>query len=162
MEELQKTINTLLHNLANVTHQLNFMKRILLVSEENENILDETNTELKRIRRFVETTFLGSSLFPFGIEYVYVWQLEDGKYYVGWSENLSRRMDEHILGEGAVWTKKHPPVAIVEIVRGNKDVEKKKTLEYMKARGWENVRGGPWCSVEYKAIPSEVQKYLSM
>lgn len=162
MEELQKTINTLLHNLANVTHQLNFMKRILSVSEENDKIVEETNTELKRIRRFVETTFLGSSLFPFGVEYVYVWQLEDGKYYVGWSENLSRRMDEHILGEGSNWTKKYSPVAIIEIVRGNKDVEKKKTLEYMKAKGWENVRGGPWCLVEYKAVPSEVQKYLSM
>jgi len=38
-------------------------------------------------------------------------------------------------------------------------MEKQKTLEYMKSKGWENVRGGPWCFSEYKNIPVEISKF---
>lgn len=162
MEEIQRTVNTLIANTTNVLHQLNFMKKILSVADENERVIEETNYELKRIRRFIETTFLGSSLFPFGTEYVYVWELEGGKYYVGWSENLARRIDEHLSGEGAMWTKKYPPIALLEVVRGGKDVEKEKTLRYMREKGFANVRGGPWCCVEYKIIPAEIQRHLKL
>ena len=115
----------------------------------------------KRVRRCFETTTLGSSMFPFGTEYVYVWELNDGKFYVGWSENLSRRIDEHLSGEGALWTKKYHPLSIIEILRGDKEIERQKTLEYMKIKGWDNVRGSHWCQVEYKTIPIEVGKFVN-
>lgn len=160
MSEIIEQINTLFINVTNIKNQLTYMKKVLMLANENEEVVKETELELKRVRRFFETTTLGSSLFPFGIQYVYVWELEEGKYYVGWSENLSRRLDEHISEEGAVWTKKYSPISIVEIVRGDKQTEKMKTLQYMKEKGFENVRGAGWCQLEYKMIPPEVQKYL--
>ena len=155
---LIEEINTLFINVSNIKNQLSFMKKILTIDSNNEDIVKETDLELKRVRRFFETTTLGSNMFPFGTEYVYVWQLEDGKFYVGYSENLSRRIDEHLSGEGAVWTKKYNPVSIIEIVMGGKEVEKQKTLEYMRLKGWENVRGSHWCHLEYKSPPAELSK----
>jgi len=160
MTDLVEQINTLFINVTNIKNQLTYMKKILTITTENDDVIKETELELKRVRRFFETTTLGSSLFPFGTQYVYVWELDEGKYYVGWSENLSRRLDEHISEEGAVWTKKYSPISIVEILRGDKNIEKQKTLQYMKENGFENVRGAGWCLLEYKNIPVEVQKYL--
>jgi predicted GIY-YIG superfamily endonuclease len=160
MSEILEQINTLFINVTNIKNQLTYMKKVLSLTPENEEVIKETEIELKRVRRFFETTTLGSSLFPFGTQYVYVWELEDHKYYVGWSENLSRRLDEHITEEGSVWTKKYSPIAIIEILRGDKHTEKMKTLQYMKEKGFENVRGAGWCLLEYKSVPAEVQKYI--
>jgi len=159
MVDLIEQINTLFINVKNIKDRLNYMKNILTIDSENEEIVKETELELKRVRRFFETTTLGSNMFPFGTQYVYVWELEEGKFYIGWSENLSNRLSSHISNEGAVWTKKYRPISIIEICRGDKTIEKQKTLEYMKLKGWENVRGGPWCLTEYKSIPSEILKY---
>jgi predicted GIY-YIG superfamily endonuclease len=161
MTDLIEQINTLFVNVTNIKDRLNYMKKILTIDSENEEIVRETEMELKRVRRFFETTTLGSSMFPFGTQYIYVWELEEGKFYVGWSENLSRRLDEHLSEEGAIWTKKYKPVSIMEVCRGDKSVEKQKTLEYMKLKGWENVRGGPWCYLDYKTAPPEVAKFCA-
>jgi predicted GIY-YIG superfamily endonuclease len=160
MSDLLDQINKLSINISAIKNQLTFMKRVLTAASDNEELRKETEQEFKRVRRYYETTILASSLFPFGTQYVYVWELEGGKYYVGWSENLSRRLDEHISEEGAVWTRKYSPIGIVEIVRGDKQTEKMKTLKYMKKMGFENVRGAGWCSLEYKTVPVEVQKYI--
>jgi predicted GIY-YIG superfamily endonuclease len=160
MSGLLDQINTLIVNVSSMKNQLLYMKKVLAAAPANEDIQKETEQEFRRVRRFYETTILASSLFPFGTQYVYVWELQGGKYYVGWSENLSRRLDEHISEEGSIWTRKYSPIGIVEIVRGDKQTEKMKTLQYMKKKGFENVRGAGWCSFEYKSLPVEVQKYL--
>jgi predicted GIY-YIG superfamily endonuclease len=160
MINLIEQINNLITNVSSVKNQLHYMKRILTLSKENEDVSRETEVELKRIKRFFETSLMGSSIFPFGTQYVYVWELEGGKYYVGWTENLSRRLDEHMNEEGSIWTKKYRPISVVEIVRGDKQVEKMKTLQYMKEKGFENVRGSIWCLINYKIVPMEVQRFL--
>ena len=134
---------------------------MLAVAPDNKEVISETNAELKRIRKFYDNMSIFSSFFPYGTEYVYVWELEEGKYYVGYSENLSSRLEQHTTGDGAVWTKKYKPISILEIVRGNKDVEKAKTLEYMKLKGFENVRGAGYCKTEYSSVPQPVQDYIS-
>jgi predicted GIY-YIG superfamily endonuclease len=161
MSELIEQINSLFINISTIKTHLNYMKKVITIEPNNEDILRETEKQFKHIRRSFETTLLGSSMFPFGIQYVYVWELEEGKYYVGWSENLSRRLEEHQSEEGALWTKKYKPISIIEICRGTKSIERAKTLEYMKLKGWNNVRGGPWCSIEYKKIPSEVEVFCN-
>jgi predicted GIY-YIG superfamily endonuclease len=148
MSEIIHQINTLFINISTLKNQLQYMKKILTLMPENDEVKHETELELKRVRRMFETTTLGSTLFPFGTEYVYVWELEDDKYYIGWSENLSRRLDEHITEEGSLWTKKYNPIGILEIVRGDKQLERLKTLHYMKKKGFDNVRGSVWCAVE--------------
>lgn len=161
MSDTIDQINSVIVNITNTRNHLNYMKKILAVTPDNEEVLTETQAELKRIRKFYDTTSTAASFFPFGTEYVYVWELEQGKYYIGYSENLSQRLEQHIADEGAVWTKKYKPLSIVEIVRGNKDIEKAKTLEYMKLKGFENVRGAGYTKTEYVSVPQGVQDYIS-
>ena len=40
---------------------------------------------------------------------VYALECEDGSFYIGHTEHLDRRFDEHSKGKGANWTKRHPP-----------------------------------------------------
>jgi len=102
MSDTIDQINSVIVNITNTRNQLNYMKKILAVAPENEEVLSETQAELKRIRKFYDTTSSAASFFPFGSEYVYVWELEEGKYYVGYSENLSSRLENHTTGDGAV------------------------------------------------------------
>jgi len=86
--------------------------------------------------------------------WLYVLELAGGHYYVGQSNNVDLRLEQHKSGEGSVWTKLHPVVR--ELVRqptGTSDWKKAEpfenqwTLELMSLRGWEQVRGGWWCNV---------------
>lgn len=80
---------------------------------------------------------------------IYTLQLEDGKYYVGRSYNVPKRLAQHYGGEGSVWTKKYKPIRLYEVfLNKTKFDEDKYTLMYMSIFGVENVRGGSFCSVE--------------
>jgi hypothetical protein len=46
---------------------------------------------------------------------------------------------------------------MIEICLGNKEVENKKTIKYMRLYGSENVRGGSWCVVNMKGPPNELK-----
>jgi len=153
-------IHALFIHVTNVRNQLDYMKRVLTLMADNTEIAHATDLEFRRLKRCFETTMC-STIFPFGTEYVYVWQLEQNKYYIGYSENLAKRFDEHMAEEGAIWTKRYKPVSIIEIIRGNKDTEKAKTLEYIKKYGFEHVRGSVWCKIEYRVTPPEVIQALT-
>ena len=80
---------------------------------------------------------------------IYALKLENGKYYVGRSYNVPKRLNQHYNGEGSVWTKKHKPIRLNEVfLNKTKFDEDKYTLMYMSIYGIENVRGGSFCSIE--------------
>lgn len=90
---------------------------------------------------------------------IYVLKLENDKWYVGISRNVQRRYREHCLGMGAKWTKLHRPLQIFE----TRELQIKKqgkaciredavTHEYAALYGWENVRGGGYCTVDYTKL----------
>ena len=69
----------------------------------------------------------------------YILQLEDGKFYVGQSRNLDKRLRQHFSGSGAAWTKLHKPVKVFYTLSYGKERE---AFEFMlKYAGIENVRG---------------------
>ena len=81
--------------------------------------------------------------------HIYTLQLEDGKYYIGRSYNVPKRLAQHYDGEGSVWTKKYKPIRLYEVfLNKTKFDEDKYTLMYMSIFGVDNVRGGSFCSVE--------------
>jgi len=45
--------------------------------------------------------------------YVYILQCSNGKYYTGSTKNLKKRLNQHQMGEGANFTRKHLPVKLV-------------------------------------------------
>ena len=92
---------------------------------------------------------------------VYVLELENSKYYIGYSNNVNERLYKHFYKNGSEWTKKYKPIKLLECVMGDKIVEKSKTLEYMTKYGWENVRGASWCQVDLKSAPDLLSKSMN-
>lgn len=85
--------------------------------------------------------------------YIYVLELMNGKFYIGQTTNLKKRINEHRLGRGASWTNKYPPKKIVEIEEYPEGTnlytyEDDKTIKYILLYGLYNVRGGQFTTLE--------------
>lgn len=84
-------------------------------------------------------------------DYIYVLQLIEDRYYIGRSQNVLHRIEQHFNGDGSVYTKKFKPLKVVEIVEETaNDDERNKTIEYIEKYTWEKVRGYVWCRIDYK------------
>ena len=80
--------------------------------------------------------------------YIYVLRLQQGKYYVGKTDNPDMRLDTHFQEGGSVFTKKYKPIEILEIKEDCTAYDEQHvTQEYMEKYGIENVRGGPWTTM---------------
>ena len=80
--------------------------------------------------------------------YIYILQLEQGKYYIGKTSNPVLRIDQHFQSGGAIWTKKYKPLNVLEIIPDCDDYDEDKyTRRYMDKYGIDNVRGGSFCEV---------------
>lgn len=79
---------------------------------------------------------------------IYVLLLKSGKYYVGKSSCVNKRILSHFGNCGSEWTKLYPPVKVVEILPfNNPSDEDNITLKYMASKGKDNVRGGSYCQL---------------
>ncbi len=80
---------------------------------------------------------------------IYVLKCEDGKYYVGKTEDPETRFKAHFgKAGGSKWTKKHQPEKILYFEDDLKDIDENRiTFEKMKQYGVRNVRGGDYCTV---------------
>jgi hypothetical protein len=82
---------------------------------------------------------------------VYVLQLEGGLIYVGQSKNVPRRIQQHLNGQGAVFTKRHKPTGVVLPRLGNVEGagdsgERQEVLLQMRKHGMHLVRGWKYCN----------------
>lgn len=84
--------------------------------------------------------------------FLYVHALEQGRFYVGLSDNLDRRWEQHKSGVGAEWTKRYRPMRrIYTINTGTQDehtakaMEDEATIALMSEHGIDRVRGGRYC-----------------
>lgn len=81
-------------------------------------------------------------------QYIYILELSDGKYYVGKTQTPDVRIDDHAKGSGSRWTGLYAPVKIIDIIEMENDFDEDKyTLQLMREKGIENVRGGTFCEV---------------
>ena len=85
---------------------------------------------------------------------VYILQLEDDCWYVGFTSNLNARLAEHFGYTGRYksvrWVDLHKPINLHKVLIGNKDDEDRITLEYMEIYGKDKVRGGKWTKIHLK------------
>jgi hypothetical protein len=92
-----------------------------------------------------------------------VLELQDGKYYVGTTNDLQKRFQEHVDGTGAVWTRKYVPLAIERSVIVDGPLhEDRVTKELMLKYGIDNVRGGSYCRIDlddgqYQSLTTELR-----
>jgi len=84
----------------------------------------------------------------FGI-YLYILELQNGKYYVGITNNPNVRFNNHRNGETTYFVKQNLPIITIQKTllktTNRKEAEKietKKALQLMKKHGIENVTGG--------------------
>jgi len=80
--------------------------------------------------------------------YIYKLDLTNGKKYIGKTNNIERRMNEHFSGTGSQVTKKFKPIEgrVIDSCNGyfSSKLEQKKTEKYMNKYGYDNVRGGSY------------------
>lgn len=92
---------------------------------------------------------------------VYVLQLDNDKYYVGKTDDVDRRIKEHIDGHGSEWTHIHRYVNLLRTIRQDSGfTEDFTTIEMMKQYGIENVRGGSFCQVVLPDYQLKTLDYL--
>lgn len=99
------------------------------------DMAQEINTSSQRMRGI-----------PMGKEGIYVLELAQGRVYVGHSGDVRRRIQQHMTGQGAAFTKVFPPTGIIlprlGCVTGSAEAaERDETLRYMFLRGIDFVRG---------------------
>lgn len=76
---------------------------------------------------------------------IYILKLENNKYYVGVTNNLDKRLMDHMNGKGSEWTKKYKMKSLYKLIHDyNAFDEDRYTKEYMNKFGIENVRGGSY------------------
>lgn len=96
--------------------------------------------------------------------FTYVLQLQEGKFYVGNTDNIYQRLLDHkmMTPSSALWVKQYGPIQrVVEIARNcSKDDELYKTLQYMSMFGWENVRGSSYCKVQMFRPPEALREFV--
>ncbi len=96
--------------------------------------------------------------------FIYVLELEKGKYYVGQTSNPNFRYAEHFKYAGSKWTKRYRALkrivlkeVFVESLQEARLLENWTTLHWMKKKGWRNVRGGEFCKIDDLAHQSDIE-----
>jgi hypothetical protein len=80
---------------------------------------------------------------------VYVLKLQEGKYYVGRSNEIDKRLTTHFVEPDVQWVKKYPAEEVIAIYRNCDDFDEDKyTWMYMHKYGIANVRGGCFAGEE--------------
>lgn len=91
--------------------------------------------------RFKGFTDLPAGRQALGNWYVYVLKCDDGSLYKGKTNNLDRRINEHLNGIGAEHTKKHKPLELVYTETFSTEQEALLREKYLKSgigREWLN------------------------
>ena len=82
---------------------------------------------------------------------VYCLELNNGKYYIGKSEDIDSRIGNHEKGRGSAWTKLHGVVKEIPTITPHMDDleswERCETIEMALRYGIENVRGHIWTRI---------------
>lgn len=80
---------------------------------------------------------------------IYILECQDNKIYIGRTSNIDDRLSSHFSHKGSEWTKKYPPIRLIEEIDDSDNFEEdKQTKIYMANYGIENVRGGTYCMLE--------------
>lgn len=75
---------------------------------------------------------------------IYILELEEGRFYVGKTTDLCRRVAAHLQGTIA-WTRMYRPLRLVDVIYDASHFDEDKFVkEYMALHGIDNVRGGAY------------------
>ncbi len=89
------------------------------------------------------------------LSWIYIGTCEEEKYYIGHTDNPTKRLSDQITGKGSRWTKKYK-IKEFRIFLGKRSDEDKYTIEYMAQYGIENVRGGTYSNIKLDDVQIEM------
>jgi len=94
--------------------------------------------------------------------FIYILELEQGKYYVGKTNNPHFRLESHFNSNGSEWTKKYKPIRVLELKSNCDDYDEDKiTRQYMDKYGINNVRGGSFVTIKLEQSTINVLNRMS-
>ena len=88
---------------------------------------------------------------------MYILLCNDGSYYTGSTTDLEHRLEQHFAGEGANYTKKHPPVKLLyyeEFDRIDEAFFREKQVQ-----GWSRKKKEALISGNYEKLPELSRSY---
>lgn len=83
-----------------------------------------------------------------GERYVYVLILEHNKYYIGYTSDLKRTMEDTFYKVNGVLISRHRPIKVLRIFKGHREESRIEKLRLIRIYGEENVKGRMKCSIE--------------
>ncbi len=89
--------------------------------------------------------------------YMYILLCDDGSYYTGSTNNLELRLKQHFAGEGANYTKKHPPVELLYYEEFDKIDEA--FYREKQVQGWSRKKKEALINREYEKLPELSKNY---
>jgi predicted GIY-YIG superfamily endonuclease len=95
---------------------------------------------------------------------LYVLKLEHDKWYIGKTNNLEARIQQHIDKKASSWTREYPITSVEEIIEDDTSIAEDTLVKrYMFKHGVNNVRGGSYSRKELtpEQIESLRQEYRS-
>jgi len=100
-----------------------------------------------------------------GVFYVYAIRCNDDSIYIGHTDNLARRWEEHLAGQAADWTKQHKPMQIVhyeECSSRQEAADREKWLKTGYGRKWikREIEAGRARQVGYETGAQLLQRIL--
>jgi hypothetical protein len=94
-------------------------------------------------------TFQQSTFMVTSATNIYILRLAGGRFYVGRSQNVQRRYQEHVDGSACAWTSLHHPLALERTIESRSPFDEDRTTkELMAIYGIDNVRGGSYVQLE--------------
>jgi len=93
---------------------------------------------------------------------IYVVACQGGRFYVGKSDNVQKRFEQHLNGGGSAWTRKYKPISLAKVFKNVSHFEEDKVVkEYMDKYGIDKVRGGSYVEIELSDLQKEgIQKEI--
>jgi predicted GIY-YIG superfamily endonuclease len=80
---------------------------------------------------------------------IYILKLKRGHFYVGKSDNVKQRVDNHFKGKGCEWTKCHKPIKLVKTIKNVSHFEEDMQVKILMSKhGIDKVRGGSYNQIE--------------
>tara|TARA_R110002049_G_scaffold28977_3_gene98691 strand:+ start:31325 stop:31921 length:597 start_codon:yes stop_codon:yes gene_type:complete len=89
---------------------------------------------------------------------IYVLALEHGKFYVGMSDDVKKRVKQHFDGLGSFWTKKHKPLEHIKTYKTHG--EDYHVIKMMYEHGIQNVRGGSFSKLQLTSSDVDLAKRM--
>jgi hypothetical protein len=90
---------------------------------------------------------------------IYILKLQGGRYYVGKTDNVMKRYQEHLNRSGSSWTRKYKPIAIEKTIPNASPFDEDKWVKiYMDKHGIDKVRGGAYVQTDLPEFQEEALK----